>query len=188
MRELKSLRHFKDRSIYSRGVGLIRKTQGENAVADTHVEDYANGNLSEAFGMFESEVLIAVATAKIESHSASPIFARLKPVLSPLSLNDRIGYLRTLSVEPTFQRSGIGSALTLARLNWFRERGCTRAFAISWSNGLQNNSGQLFRTLNFNLVERIEGFYRDALFAQKAICAVCGPSCECAAEVFYKDL
>lgn len=188
MRELKSLRRFEDRSVYSNGVRLIRKTQGENSVADTHVEDYANGNLSEAFGMFESETLIGVATAKIELHSDSPIFANLKPLLSPPSLNDRIGYLRSLSVEPAFQRSGIGTALTEARLKWFQERGCTRAFAISWSNGLQNNSGEILRTLKFDLAARIEGFYRDALFAQKAICAVCGPSCACAAEVFIKNL
>ena len=97
----------------------------------------------------------------------------------------KVGLLRTLSVQEEYQGQGFGKQMTQCRTQWLIEQGCGTILGVSWVSGLAHTSSRVFEKLGFRTVKRVDHFFREQAIRQPFDCPGCQVQpCECAAILY----
>jgi ribosomal protein S18 acetylase RimI-like enzyme len=98
------------------------------------------------------------------------------------------GSLEALAVDPEHRGNGVGTLLTVAGLDWMRERGCRAVVALSWCPPGGSLSAGLFRRLGMREGPTADRFYYEESVRNGWSCPVCHGPCTCAATLFTLPL
>lgn len=104
-------------------------------------------------------------------------------------LKHPIGYGRMLAVDLTYHNRGIGSQLIKAAEVELARRGVRDILAAGWVNAAYGSQMKnLMDSCDFETIAFVPGFWQEECDAQKFLCPHRTNSCNCAAEIFHKNI
>lgn len=113
--------------------------------------------------------------------------------LRVLKFNTSIGLLRSIAVAPNYRRRGVATDLTKHCIGWCAKHGASAMLTFAWlphtdpQQAVPQLAGVLTHT-GFTPVDRIDHYWTRDSRSKCYQCAVCGPTCMCAAVVYTRAI
>lgn len=109
-----------------------------------------------------------------------------KATINEFSLEEKIGYIKTVVIDKKFEGFGLSTALLTHCIKEFEKEGIKRFISTAWKHcGVINIGGVLTRLGFIKRIEIPDYWYEDSI-KEKFQCPQCGNPCHCTCAIYIK--
>lgn len=100
-----------------------------------------------------------------------------------------VGYIKTIAIDKSFQKKGIGSLICETLINDFNNSNTKAIISTAWEIGEKINSDRMFKSFGINKICKIPEYWKVESLLKNYQCSNCGkPPCLCSAVIYGKKL
>jgi GNAT superfamily N-acetyltransferase len=168
------------RDLWCERFGASRDT-ADKWLNEAHDED----SFVEAFIAVERGRVIGVGVCTLADRDYAEHYIDVP--LDGLEPWEKTGILHMLAVDEDHTGEGIGSKLTLARMNYLAAEGAEGVIGVAWHRESHPDSRPLFEKFDFEAVATVEEYYAKT-HGRGGHCPDCDGECTCDATIYRRPV
>jgi ribosomal protein S18 acetylase RimI-like enzyme len=158
---------------------LMEKTFGPFSETEKLFSNWIADKNSSVCCAFDGKKLIGVCTWKIKENTDYSKYSCFGSKAIEFMKSRRSVWVLNLAVDTQYRKSGVGTSLSLAQINWLKNTDAEIVLGSSWVSGSDDNSAHLYSKAGFEKLGESDEFLRSQM-QNGAECAVCkSPDCAC---------